>query len=132
MVAAGHAKRLMLDWLDPSSTVGNDERIFVLCPASGDLGGESAPEIEGMYGYDESSIFASMFSSPYKGRCTFLTDEERCEVHGSGYKPVQCRAALGCEEKQMDNYTVARMWDSDAARVLVEQWKKAVNFGDGK
>lgn len=43
-IAAGYTSRLMRDWLEPNSRLGNDERIYVLAPASLGSEGEDAPE----------------------------------------------------------------------------------------
>jgi Fe-S-cluster containining protein len=125
----GLAMRLMLDWLEPSSghDVDNDERIYILAPASIGHEGEYAPEMEG-------GIFA-LFIGWTKGRCTFLTKESKCEVHDR--KPIQCRAALACvhdhaeARKATSNYAVARLWFTDEGRALVARWREIVGLEDG-
>ena len=36
------------------------------------------------------------------GRCVFLNVDERCEIHDSGFKPVECRAALLCDRTRAE------------------------------
>lgn len=127
-IAAGYANRMMRDWLEPCSEVGNDERIYTLAAASEDCGGSDAPEIIG-------NIFSWFISQrPFeKGRCVMLTDQGRCEIHDSGFKPFQCREALLCAQQDFDvrshpasNYSIARHWDTDLGRAVIEEWQVAV------
>jgi Fe-S-cluster containining protein len=119
---AGLGKRLMRDWLEPSSEVGNDERIYLLCPAAEGYEGGDAPELDFM------SLFSAMSWS--KGCCTFL-EGGRCTVHSSGYKPRQCREAFGCDDIRnkicSDNYAMARLWRNDAARAIVARWQAEIS-----
>ncbi len=50
-----------------------------------------------------------------RGRCTFLTAENRCEIQGA--KPWECRHALLCE-KQIDAWPeLNRLWKESGVRL---------------
>lgn len=129
-IEAGHAGKLMLDWLEPCTEVGNKTRIFVLSPASDDRGGGMAPEVEEMHGFSSGRCFFGMWlggERPYKGRCVYLK-RGRCSIHASGFKPHQCRMSLGCGDNDLgvDNYTMAKMWRGREPRAVVAEWRRAV------
>jgi Fe-S-cluster containining protein len=125
MITHGYGDRLMLDWLDPSSRLGNDDRIYVLAPASFGREGKNAPEMDEMMGGNSGSFMALFLGPPpIKGRCVLLTDDGRCEVHGTSMKPTQCRSALGCKRVVgFDNFEMAAHWNTDEGRRVVEAWK---------
>ncbi len=112
---AGLAKKLMLDWLDPSSEVGNQGRLPVLAPASLGNEGKLAPEMEGM-----NWLFSMVEWT--KGRCTFLSKEGLCEIHESGFKPVQCRSLT--HDGMMNNYDAAKLWLSSEGTEAVLRWRE--------
>jgi Fe-S-cluster containining protein len=103
----------MKDWLEPSDELGNKERIYMLAPASLGHGGGDAPEI------DFSFIFSYFWS---KGQCTFLK-EGLCEIHDSGFKPIQCRM-MDCSVPKAtpNNYDVARMWNTSEGEEALRIW----------
>jgi hypothetical protein len=61
--------------------------------------------------------------------CTFLVDG-RCELHGSGLQPLECRychhtrpgKGLGCHT------AIGQEWDSTPGRALVVRWAKLTGF----
>jgi hypothetical protein len=65
------------------------------------------------------------------GGCTFLV-ENRCELHGSGHQPLECRfchhdrpgMGLRCHDD------IGRAWDSPRGRALVVRWAKLTGFWD--
>ena len=117
-IAAGYGPRLMCDWLEPSEELGNNDRIHVLAPASVGCEGWYAPEFD---------IWELMIGPPNKGKCIFFKTG-LCEIHESGFKPLQCREALACGEKVgIDNYEMARLWNSDDGRELVDFWWKSID-----
>lgn len=98
---AGLAHSLMLDyWVA-------EDNIEVLCPA-----------ILGYLGTD----------APFwpDGQCTFLK-KNRCEIHDSGFKPLQCRMAKGCTGEGTDKKDFVKIWDTDPARALISKWKTMVS-----
>lgn len=118
-IAEGLASRLMCDWLEPSSLIDTDERIYLLAPASRGHEGDFAPEMDFL-------DFAFK-----KGRCVFLDRKDRCEVHDR--KPLQCRMTLACGSEPLNrlgngysNYDIAKLWNTDEGRALVADWKRAV------
>ena len=62
--------------------------------------------------------------------CTFLVND-RCELHGTGYQPLECRfchhdrAGLGphCHAD------IEKDWNTPAGRALVVKWSQLVEFG---
>ena len=112
-IASGHASRLMRDWLDPCSEVGNEERIYVLAPASLGCEGADAPDFD---------LFSMLSGTAEKGRCTFLNNNELCDLHATDYKPRQCRESMGCADIGLDNYEMARMWDNREGRRTISWW----------
>lgn len=115
-IASGHATRLMRDWLEPCSEVGNEERIYVLAPASRGCEGKDAPEF---------NLFDMFSVTAKKGRCTFLSNG-LCDLHATDYKPLQCRESMGCAEIGLDNYEMARMWDNDEGRKTIAWWSTLI------
>ena len=126
-IAAGFAPRMMRDWLEPCDELGNKERIYVLAPASEDHEGRDAPAFE------EVGLMQWLFDPPTKGQCVLLTVDDRCSIHGSGFKPFQCRAGYRCQvseggRKAPDsNYEVARVWNTDPGRAVIVEWEEAKN-----
>lgn len=112
-IAAGHAKSLMRDWLEPSAELGNHHRIFVLGPASEGYASSDAPE----------------FFWPWlgKGPCVFHIGG-RCALHDTDLKPHQCRTAFGCRKSPdyTDQFEVAKTWDNEHGRETVELWQREV------
>lgn len=116
-IDAGLAKRLMRDWLEPCTEYGNDEKIWILAPASEGCEGLDAPECD--------SWVSAFMGNWCKGQCTFLRDG-KCEIHDSGFKPRQCRETLGCTGEHTTNYEIAKHWDTDEGRTVVERWIQSV------
>lgn len=118
-IAAGHAGKLMRDWLEPCDKLGNHQRIYVLAPAAAGHSGGDAPELNWL---------ECMMGTAAKGRCVFLTARNRCAIHASGFKPIQCRASLCCQDDQdssdFDNYAVARLWNTRRGRQLVTRCRR--------
>lgn len=101
-VAAGLGARMMLE-ISPNRTLG------VLSPA---FKGN-----EGQYAFNE---FAD------RG-CTFLTADQRCELHGTGQQPLECRFCH--HDRRGEGPTCHRAlekdWHSHAGRTLVAAWAAA-------
>jgi hypothetical protein len=117
-IEKGFGPKLMKDWLEPCRQLGNIEKIFVLCPASRGYEGCDGPEMP------FSAIFVARAWS--KGVCTFL-EKNKCAIHDSGFKPLQCREALACDDEQNekcpDNYEMAKLWDTEEGRETVKLWE---------
>lgn len=109
-IEAGMYGRLMLDWWEPDERLGNKERVFVLAPASAGAEGQLAPD-----------TFDFVFGD--NNECTFLTKDNRCEIHNSGYKPVQCVTTMACKNEGLDKIDIVRDWDTDAGREIVKLWR---------
>jgi hypothetical protein len=99
---AGYASRMMLE-MAPDLTFG------VLSPAF--------KGCEMRFAYNE---YAS------KG-CTFLIDE-KCELHGTGYQPLECRY---CHHERPGmgpkcHADIEKDWNTPAGRSLVVKWSRMV------
>jgi hypothetical protein len=129
---AGLAGNLMRDWFFPDKRLGNEENIYMLCPATIGRGGLDAPQLAEMFGIidiSDAELLSCILTGIVKRRsfrCGFLTDDKRCAIHESGFKPIVCREALRCN-KQIDAGAVHKIelapeWDTDAGRATVARW----------
>jgi hypothetical protein len=125
-MGAGMGTRLMRDWLDPSTELGNEERIYVLCPAAEGREGGDAADVDEMF--PDNLLMALLgCAAPVAQPCVMLTREGRCELHTSGFKPRQCREALVCDNRNgADKYEMAKEWDTPEGRNLVERWSELI------
>jgi Fe-S-cluster containining protein len=58
------------------------------------------------------------------GRCTFLNHLDRCEIHRSGFKPVECRLGFSCRPSTNPNeLEMFAMWDTPEGKSAVEKWR---------
>ena len=103
-VEAGYGKRMMLE-MAPELTFG------VLSPAF--------KGCETRFAYNE-----------YASRgCTFLVGD-KCELHGTGYQPLECRychherAGLG----PRCHADIEKDWNTPTGRALVVKWSETVGF----
>lgn len=96
-IAAGFADRLMLDYW------AADENVYVLCPTIQGVEGNVAP-----FWPD--------------GTCTFLAND-RCSIHESGFKPMQCRTTMVCNDSGADKQDFLQYWDTDEGRKLIADWE---------
>ena len=114
----GFANRLMRDWWEPSSELGNDDRIYVLAPASLGNEGQDADEMP-------DSLWGAL--SWCHGRCTFLNRENKCELHNTEFKPNECRTASVCgKQNGTSRVELARLWNSDEGRSVIALWKSSL------
>jgi hypothetical protein len=65
-------------------------------------------------------------------RCTFLVSE-RCELHGTGYQPLECRV---CHHSRPGlgprcHADIEREWNTAAGRALVVKWSNRTDFWKG-
>jgi len=107
IMIAGHGDRLMLDyWVD---SFNGD--IKIVCPAS--KGCES-------------------FGAPYvvDKPCTFQdASSGLCALHSTGLKPVEGRevwCGIDPESAQALHEQVAKLWDTEEGRAVVELWKESI------
>ena len=61
--------------------------------------------------------------------CTFL-NENRCELHGSGFQPMECRF---CHHDQVGlgprcHADIEKDWNTPAGRALVVKWSNLTEF----
>lgn len=118
-IDAGYADRMMLDWLEPSYQVGNDERIPILAPAALGHEGRIAPTLDEMY----PDGFLSFPTEAVDLPCA-LFKNGKCTIHDSDFKPQQCRTTFVCTGAGDNNYDIARLWDTDRGRQVVQKWRE--------
>lgn len=107
LIDAGFANKLALDWW---WSMKDDKDIALLSPAF-------TPEFT-----------EDPFKIPFgKGTCVFL-NIDKCDLHNLGLKPFEGRIASCKEKHETLHKFVARTWDNDDARSLIEEWKKIVKF----
>jgi len=106
IIEAGYAEFLMLDfWV---VTGGSD--IEALCPAGDGYESQSAP----------SGLRVTLVG------CVMQDDDGFCELHGTGYKPAECRmtsAHNASAQKNGLHKAVAEMWDTAEGRKVVRLWQ---------
>ncbi len=114
-IARGFAHRLMLCWYSGYKT----KRIYVLSPAAAGHEGKIGPQ-------------SVMSGKDWKGgTCTFYKNQQ-CEIHSSGFKPLECRLALRCDVaigRQADDahkHGIPRAWDSWRSRRIIRRWLRLV------
>lgn len=115
--------RLMLNYLN-----GADGNVEHLQAGAVDYEGEHYPATAyGYFGFDRKAM-----------RCTFLTDDDKCELHGK-CKPFEGRKAIcnkddypeGHDEPALDlgfsdrlSELIIEAWDTDTGRAVVRKWKE--------
>ena len=102
LIEAGYADRLMLDWW--FDRVQN-KTVYVLTPAI--VGRESG----------EAPAHPS-------GRCTFLNQENLCDLHDLDLKPTEGRIALCHDRTPPDLHEqIGQTWDADEGRSVIDRWE---------
>lgn len=68
-----------------------------------------------------------------RGGCTFLSDE-RCELHGTGFQPLECRVCHHARPGlgQRCHSDIEKRWNSPAGRALVVRWSNETEFWKGR
>lgn len=107
LINNGYAKRLMLDYWS------SNKNIKIVAPAIVGYEGDDAPFWP-------------------RGRCTFLTTDNLCELHDLSLKPFEGRVSI-CNLKQPDLHEdVAKMWDDRKGRSVILKWRKAIEVNKKK
>lgn len=79
---------------------------------------------------EQTGIAPAGTEFPNHGRCTFLLLDERCELHGRDYKPIECRTGFGCDRRDPAAPTVQDMyelWASAEGSKVRQMLKEAQN-----
>jgi len=105
IIHAGLGSRLMYDYWASDGFDGGD--IELLSPAIIGYEGENAP------------------FWPF-GPCTFLTDDNLCELHILDMKPIEGRLTSCKNGETPDNlhWRVAELWNDVQGQGIVKEWKK--------
>lgn len=113
----GLADKLMLDWWEsyPSN-------IYIVCPANPGHGGRGAPEDPWGFG-----IFSSMGKSSLRSGCIFQDKDTKCALQEIG-KPAEARKTRCDSDCSGLHEAVARTWDTDKGRAVVERWRTLVDY----
>lgn len=146
IIDSGMHDRLMLDFRYKEA--GRDYDIPVLSPAVYDRkgnyrGGRLAPQIWervkpedqidpktsnmielviGMLGILKAQMEEEGFIT---GTCTFLLADNKCDLHGRGLKPIECRTGYGCGKgTAVSRIDIAKTWDTPEGREIVALWRK--------
>lgn len=98
LIQAGFGSKLMLDWW-----IGEEDNIYVLCPAETGHEGRSAPSWPGM-------------------GC-ILQKNGLCTIHASGLKPTEGKVASCKGTPGHVHESMAATWDTEEGRALVEEWE---------
>lgn len=68
------------------------------------------------------------------GQCTLLRDDDTCSLHDIGLKPLEGKLACCMVSHDTDSYNhrydILRLWETDEAKELINNWKKLVNYND--
>lgn len=123
-IRAGMARDLMVVWVDNEARSAKLRRQWrVIMPLS-------APSL---------AIRKDPAFDPHRrretweanGRCVFLNVDDRCEIHDSGYKPIECRAAMLCasdDEKVDRKHASAKAaWNTPVGRFVVNLWRGEID-----
>lgn len=100
IIDAGLGGRLMLDWWSDSP-----QDIYILSPAIIEWEGRSAPFWP-------------------TGRCTFLTKDNKCELHELGLKPTEGKLAICDKDPDYLHRDVAMTWNNRKGRNLIKTWRE--------
>lgn len=113
-IRAGYAHRLMKDWFGSGPVEYEDAEVFQISPA--------------IVGYEASPApSTARIVALGKGPCTFLKDG-LCEIHDSGFKPIQCRNAhhsKGTVEPSVEE--METIWNTDEGRAVVAEWAGSIS-----
>ncbi len=107
LIDKGYADRLMVDYWSGDGFDGGD--IYLLCPA--------------IVGHEQNI-------APFMpvGRCTFLTDNELCELHDPGLKPIEGRIA-SCKfelDSKKEHWKVVATWNNKNSQDFVDKWRRRI------
>jgi hypothetical protein len=102
LIAAGYADRLMIDWWFDRA---QNKTVYVLTPAiAGRESGESPAHPA--------------------GRCTFLNENNLCQLHDLDLKPTEGRIALCHDRSPTDLHErMGQTWDGDDGRSVIDRWE---------
>lgn len=69
--------------------------------------------------------FEGIATLHYLGRCNFLSSDDRCEIHNTEFKPIECRTGFGCRGNVGPNPEEMReAWSGPEGTAAVERWRK--------
>lgn len=105
------ANRFWLDYI----TKENGFEVYIVAPSVAGKGGTSMPPMQELI-----------------GRCEFLTQDERCELHGK-MKPLEGAIAC-CKRIHTDplgnHMKIAMLWDTREGERVWHHWEMLIKRGD--
>jgi hypothetical protein len=118
------AARLILEGYGTQLMLVRYEGVSMLTPAAVGFKGKAGPPQRMLY------IFPPVWG---RGRCSFLTAENRCELHAPGLKPLEGRLASHAPsapgEAEAVGTMIIRTWANPEGRALCESWVRAQSEG---
>lgn len=122
-IDAGFAFQLMRDRWESDSLFPKTE---VLCPAVIGAEGQTAPP-NGLKRIRQAFGFC---------QCTFVS-ENRCQIHESGFKPLECRRTFACDAVRNNDSAppaleIVPLWRTKFGRAVIRKWNNAVTIERGK
>lgn len=115
LIERGFVNKLMIDWMDNED--GSVDFFYLIC---------------GAVGWEKKFCNVDFKIQETRGRCAFLTDDNKCELHDLGLKPIEGKTAC-CQAPHkntigfvMRNH-VARLWKTEENQKFVHDL--AISWG---
>lgn len=138
---AGYASKVQLEfWHQASLGIDN---ILILAPAvhlevgAGDfdifniLFGDDNKTPRSEREYQSEHNGGKVANMDPLGKCAMLTEDNLCELHSKGLKPVEGRDSCCKVDPDRDSHKgIALLWDTDYGKSVVEKWKQLVKFNN--
>lgn len=113
-IGAGLSDRMMAVGYD-------DERGIYRC-----LAPLTAPK-DGVYHPTAITPHLRLETASAKGRCTFFTADNLCEIHATGFKPHECAMLICSPDRQrptVTNGAIRDAWASPEGRRVISVWER--------
>jgi len=116
LLDAGYADRLMLDaWIGGFDDSYED--VYIVCPSTPGYCGGLAPGLGDDFNWMD--VFGD--GALANGGCV-MQKNGLCMLHDKGLKPIEGRVAHHSKDSDNLHEAVARTWDSDVGRAVVERF----------
>ncbi|QLE46489.1 hypothetical protein FD723_40470 (plasmid) [Nostoc sp. C052] len=115
LIDKGFSDRLMIEWWDKDGDNNHPEFYFMSCAISG-YEGILAPELP-----EDPQLLDSWT----KGKCTFLNQDNLCELHDLNLKPLEGHVAC-CHKSDAEglilHHAIAQQWNTPQHQEFVRQY----------